>query len=308
MKILVMGAGAVGGYFGARLQQAGEEVVFCARGENLRALKESGLSLESFRGDLRLEKVRATADPREFAPYDLVLFCVKAYDTDAAALLIDGCLAAGGAILTLQNGVESEARLAERFGIRSVMGGNARVGVELVAPAKIVHHSTGAIEFGELDGSNSGRALAIADTFRRAGIFGQLAADIRSRRWYKLLWNSAFNAVTTLTRRRVGDVLDDPEGLKLVRMLMEETLAVARADGAALTQAHIDELLAHSDRNLRALKTSTHQDFERGKRLEYDALNGAVIRVARRHGVAVPMTEAVYGLLKLLDGANRGNA
>src|ERR1700674_5259104 len=169
-----MGAGAVGGYFGARLQEAGEEVVFCARGENLRALKERGIEVESFRGDLRLENVNATADPRESAPYDLILFCVKAYDTDVAARLIDGCLNAGGAILTLQNGIESESRLAERFGIASVMGGNARVGVELVAPGKIVHHSTGAIEFGELDGSNSARALRIADTFRRAGIFGQL--------------------------------------------------------------------------------------------------------------------------------------
>ena len=300
-----MGAGAVGGYFGARLQEAGEEVVFCARGENLRAMKEHGLSVESFRGDLRLEKVNATADPREYAPYDLILFCVKAYDTDAAAQLIEGCLRPGGAILTLQNGVESESRLAERFGTASVMGGNARVGAELAAPGKIVHHSTGAIEFGELDGSSSARALEIADTFRRAGIFGQLVADIRSRRWYKLLWNSAFNAVTTITRRRVGDLLDDPDGLRLVRTLMEETLAVARADGAALTADHIDELLAHSERNLRALKTSTHQDFERGKRLEYEALSGAVMRVARRHGIAVPATEVVYALLKLLDAGRK---
>jgi len=300
-----MGAGAVGGYFGARLQEAGEEVVFCARGEHLRAMKERGLEVESFRGDLRLEKVVATADPRESAPYDLILFCVKAYDTDSAADQIDGCLAAGGAILTLQNGVESEARLAARFGSGAVMGGNARVGAELAAPGRIIHHSTGAIEFGELDGSNSARALAIADSFRRAGIFGQLAADIRSRRWYKLLWNSAFNSVTTLTHRRVGDLLDDPEGLRVVRILMEETLAVARAEGAALTGEHIDELLAHSARNLRTLKTSTHQDFERGKRLEYEALSGAVLRAAQRHGIAAPATETVHALLKLLDGARR---
>ncbi len=240
MKILVMGAGAVGGYFGARLEEAGEEVVFCARGENLRAMREHGLSVESFRGDLRLEKVNATADPRAFAPYDLILFCVKAYDTDTAAELIDRCLAPGGAILTLQNGVESESGLTERFGIASLMGGNARVGAELAAPGKIVHHTTGAIEFGELDGSNSARALKIADAFRRAGIFGQLVSDIRSLRWYKLLWNSAFNPVTTLTRRRVGDLLDDPDGLALVRTLMEETLAAAQADGAALRQEHID--------------------------------------------------------------------
>ena len=109
MKILVMGAGAVGNYFGARLQEAGEDVIFCARGENLRVLREKGLEIQSPRGDVAI-RVKATGDPREFAPYDLILFCVKAYHTEAAARAIDGCLNAGGAVLTLQNGVESEAR------------------------------------------------------------------------------------------------------------------------------------------------------------------------------------------------------
>jgi 2-dehydropantoate 2-reductase len=301
MKILVMGAGAVGGYFGARLQEAGEDVVFCARGENLRALREHGLALESVRGDLHLATVNATGDPREYAPYDLILFCVKVYDTDSAARQIAGCLRAGSAILTLQNGVESEARLVELFGGGAVMGGNARVGVELAAPGRIVHRTTGVIEFGELDGATSARALRIADAFRRAGILGALIPDIRTRRWYKLLWNSAFNPVTTLTRTRVGDLMDDLDGLALVRTLMLETLAVARADGAALTEEHVEELLAHSDRSLRALKTSTHQDLERGKRLEYEALSGAVLRVATRHRIAAPATATVYALLKALD-------
>jgi 2-dehydropantoate 2-reductase len=303
MKILIMGSGAVGGYFGARLQQAGEDVTFCARGQNLRALRERGLDVESFRGNLKLRVLKATDQPREHAPYDLILFCIKAYDTDDAARQIEGCLRAGGAILTLQNGVEAEARLSELFGAAAVMSGNARVGVELAAPGRIIHHSTGAIEFGELDGSISKRAQAIAEVFDRAGILGRLTPDIRSRRWYKLLWNSAFNAVTTLTRRRVGDLLDDPDGLRLVRSLMEETLAAARAEGAALTPQDIEELLEHSRRNLRALKTSTLQDFERGRPLEYEALSGAVLRAARRHGMSVPATEMVYTMLKLLDGS-----
>ncbi len=301
MKILVMGAGAVGGYFGARLQQAGEDVVFCARGDNLRALREHGLTVESFRGDVTLKTLKATGRPSEFAPYDLVLLCVKAYDTEDAAHQIEGCLKPGGAILTLQNGVESEPRLCELFGKQAVMGGNARVGVEMRAPGRIVHHTTGVIQFGELDGSSSERARSIAEALRRAGILGELSSDIRSLRWYKLLWNAAFNVLTTLTRRRVGDLLDDPDGLKLVRSLMEETLAVARAEGAALTEQHVEELLEHSRRNLRALKTSTHQDFERGRRLEYEALSGAALRAARRHGIPAPATETVYALMKLLD-------
>lgn len=300
MKVLVMGAGAIGAYFGARLHQAGEDVTFCARGENLSALKDRGLRIESFRGDFDA-RVRATDDPSEFGPYDLILFCVKVYDTDRAAEAIAECLAPGGAILTLQNGVEAEARLAEFFGADAVMGGNARVGVELVAPGKVLHLSTGVIEFGELHGRETPRARKIAETFQRAGILGELVSDFTTFRWSKLLWNSAFNTVTTLTRRKVGEVLEDSDGMGLVRSLMNETLAVAIAEGARLGPDRIESLLEHSRKNLRALKTSTLQDFERGKRLEYDALSGAVIRAARRHGMAVPATEAVYTMLKLLD-------
>ncbi|HEY6421374.1 MAG TPA: 2-dehydropantoate 2-reductase [Candidatus Binataceae bacterium] len=308
MKILVMGAGAIGCYFGARLQAAGEEVVFCTRGEHLRAMRERGLEVASIRGDLKLPLVKAIERPAEIAPYDLVLFCVKAYDTEAAGRAIAGCLKPGGAILTLQNGVENEARLAAIFGADAVMGGNARAGVELVAPGRIAHLSTGHIDFGELDGRESERSRACAEAFRRAGILGELTPRIMTLRWDKLIWNSAFNAVTTLTRRRVGEILDDPESLNLVRTLMTETLTVARAEGADLGDDRIDHYLAHSQKNLRGLKTSTQQDFEHGKRLEHEALSGAVVRAARRHGLSVPATESVYALLRLLDPGDRHGA
>jgi len=302
MKILVMGAGAVGAYFGARLRASGEDVVLCARGANLRALRDHGLDITSIRGDLRID-VTATDTPRDFAPYDLILFCVKAYDTDTAAQAISGCLKPGGAILTLQNGVENEAKLGAIFGRDAVMGGNARVGVEMIAPGKIVHLSTGHIDFGELDGRETDRARNIADVFRRAGILGQLSTDIMTARWDKLIWNGALNTVTTLTRRRVGEILDDVEGLRLLRRLMQEIVSVARADGAKISDDRIDAYIAHSQKNLRALKTSTQQDLERGKALEYEALSGAVVRGARRHNISVPTVETIYALLRLLDGA-----
>jgi 2-dehydropantoate 2-reductase len=305
MKILIMGAGAVGGYFGARLQAAGEQVVFCARGDNLRALCERGIEVTSIRGDLKLA-VTATDAPRTHAPYDLVLFAVKFYDLESAARQLDGCLRPGGAILSLLNGVESEARLAEIFGRESVMGGNARLGVELVAPGRIAHISTGHIELGELDGRISERARAYAAAFERAGILGALSDRIMTIRWDKLIWNSAFNTVTTLTRRTVGEILDDPQGLELVTTLMRETLRVAQAEGAQLGADRVEAFLLHSQKNLRALKTSTLQDLERGKPLEYEALSGAVLRGARRHGIAAPMTQTVYALLKLLDGSRSG--
>jgi 2-dehydropantoate 2-reductase len=307
MKILVMGAGAVGAYFGARLRASGEDIVLCARGENLRAIREGGLDITSIRGDLRIE-VTATDTPREFAPYDLILFCVKAYDTDAAAQAISGCLSPGGAILTLQNGVENEAKLVAIFGRDAVMGGNARVGVEMVAPGKIVHISTGSIDFGELDGRQTDRVRTIAEMFQRAGILGQVSTDIMTARWDKLIWNGALNTVTTLTRRRVGEILDDPDGLKLLRTIMQEIVTVARAEGAKISDDRIDAYIAHSQKNLRELKTSTQQDLERGKALEYEALSGAVVRAARQHGIRVPAVETVYALLRLLDSAPKRSA
>lgn len=297
-----MGAGAVGAYFGARMRASGEDVVLCARDENLRTIREHGLDITSIRGDLKID-VAATDTPRDFAPYDLILFCVKAYDTDAAAQAISGCLKPGGAILTLQNGVENEAKLAAIFGRDAVMGGNARVGVEMVAPGKIVHLSTGHIDFGELDGRETDRVRAIAETFRRAGILGQVSTDIMTARWDKLIWNGAFNTVTTLTHRRVGEILDDPESMRLLRTLMQEIVTVARAEGATISDDRIEAYIAHSQKNLRALKTSTQQDLERGKALEYEALSGAVVRAARRHNISVPTVETIYALLRLLDTA-----
>lgn len=300
MKILVMGAGAVGAYFGARLQQAGEQVVFGARGDHLRALQDRGLAFSSYQGDFAIA-VTATGDPHDFAPYDLILFCVKSYDTVAAARMLEGCLDSGGAILTVQNGVENETLLVEVFGQDYVMGGNARVGAELVAPGHIVHRTGGLIEFGELDGRDTARAQRLADLFRRAGIFGELTMRLPTIRWEKLLWNAAFNTVTTLVQRKVGDLIDDADGVELLRALMLEIATTARAEGVALGEAQVEAQIARSRASLRDVRPSTLQDAERGKPLEYEALCGAVIRAARRHQIATPYMDTVYALMKLLD-------
>ncbi len=175
------------------------------------------------------------------------------------------------------------------------------IGVELIGPAEVLHLSTGVIEFGEVHGRETPRAAKIAAAFHRAGILGELVSDLVTFRWSKLLWNSAFNTMTTLTRRTVGELLDDPESLLLIRTLMTETFRVAKAEGAKLGPHRIEELIEHSRKHLRALKTSTLQDLERGKRLEYDALSGAVVRAADRHDIPVPAMKTVHALLKLLD-------
>jgi 2-dehydropantoate 2-reductase len=307
MKILVMGAGAVGAYFGARLEQAGEDVTFCARGERLDALKERGLRVRSLRdGELAL-KTRATDQPREFAPYDLILFCVKSYDTLKAGRRVAECLAPGGVVMTLQNGVENEAALCTVFPRAAVMAGNARVGAEMVAPGELVHTAAGTIEFGELDGRETNRAQRLAEVFRRAEIFGKLTTDLATIRWRKLMGNNATNPVCALGRCTLGRALEDPAAYALMRRLMLETAAVGRAEGARLADdrvdAHLAEIRAHPHAD--AIKPSTLQDLERGKRLEYDAICGAVLRAARRHEISVPATETVYALLKMLDDGAR---
>jgi len=297
-----MGAGAVGAYYGAQLQRAGEDVVFCARGDNLRALREKGLEVKSFKGDLKLA-VKATGDPREYAPYDLILFAVKSYDTESAARQLQGCLASGSALMTIQNGVENEEVLCRFFPREVVMGGNSRIGAELISHGKVLHTAIGEIEFGELDGRITPRAERLAEVFRRAGILGELTTDLKTIRWYKLMGNNSTNSVSALSHTTLGQMLEDDDGFNLVRTLMLETLAVGRAEGAKVSDDRADAQLAmiRKSLNVSAVRTSTLQDMEKGKRLEYEAISGAVLRAARRHGIKVPATEAVYTLLKLLD-------
>ena len=286
--------------------RSGEDVYYCARGENLRVLREHGLEVKSFKGDFSLQ-VKATDNPREFAPYELILFCVKSYDTIATARLLDGCLGEDGAVMTIQNGVENEAALCTVLPRESVMGGNARVGAELTAPGKLLHTASGIIEFGELDGRDTPRAQRMAEAFKRAGVFGQFTRDLKSVRWKKLMGNNGTNPVSALARCTLGEMFADPESDALVHRLINETAMVGRAEGANISDEDVEALynVARGFSNASAIKTSTLQDLERGKRLEYDAISGAVVRAARRHGLSVPATETVHALLKLLD-AHRG--
>jgi len=295
-----MGAGAIGAYFGARLQQAGEEVVFCARGQHLRALQAAGLQVQSIQGDFVLE-VKATATPADFKPYDLILLCVKSNDTESAAAQLSGCLAAGGAILTLQNGVENETRLAAIFGADSVMAGNARIAAELLGPGRIRHLAAGYIEFGEMDGRITERTRRYAAAMERAGILGALSDQIRVLRWEKLMWNASFNTICTLTRRTVGEVLDNPSGRELARQVIEEVRMVAAAQGVTIPPERTDALLEYTQKNFRASRTSTLLDLEQGKRLEVDALIGVVDRLARHHGLHAPAAATIHRLLALAD-------
>ena len=302
MKILVMGTGGIGAFAGAYLARAGEEVVFCARGAMLQGLRERGLTIGGIRPEFTIKPVVATEEPRDYAPYDLILFAVKSYDTESAGRRVVGCLKPDGVLLTLQNGIENEHTLTRLLG-PVVIAGNSRIGAEVKAPGVVHHSSTGFVDIGELDSRDTERLRRTAAVLKRAGILGKVLDDFPTARWEKLMGNCCFNVVSTLTRRPLGPLVDDPDTAKLMRTLMVEAMTVAHAEGARVDPAFIDNSLRHAREKLRKNRPSTLQDLERGRRLEYEAISGAVIRTARRHGIEVPVTEAMYALLKLVDPA-----
>jgi 2-dehydropantoate 2-reductase len=301
MRILIAGGGAVGGYFGALLARAGHDVVFLARGANLAALRARGLLVESVDGDVRLPRVAATDTLAGAAPVALAVVTVKSYDTDAAAAVIAPVITPATIVLSLQNGVENEVRLASALGLPPLLGAMTQIGAELVAPGVVHHVAEGTIFFGEMTGRESARTRALVELFTAAAVRHHLSAHMPLMLWDKLSWNAAFNAVTALTRTTSGEAARLPASARLLRDVMLEVIAVARAQGLALDPARADAVLAHAAEHLGALRTSMLQDVGRGRRLEWDAINGAVVRAGEAAGVPTPLNRALAALLAALD-------
>jgi 2-dehydropantoate 2-reductase len=301
MHVLVLGAGAVGGYFGARLAEGGHDVTLIARGANLDALRRDGLTLQLPDGTRRLRGIRAVAAPAEAPVADLVLVCVKSHDTPAIARALRPVVGSGTILLSLQNGVENEAILADVLGLPPLLVGLTFIGVELVAPGVVHYTGRGEIVFGEPDGVESPRARRVADAFAAAGVPHQLRRDILVVAWEKLAWNAGFNAVTTLTGSTVGAALAHPGSRELIASTMIETDAVATGLGIPVRRHRLARVLAESETEMPDFATSMLQDLRRGRRLEHDALNGAVVRAAARAGVAAPLNRMLVGLLGRLD-------
>jgi 2-dehydropantoate 2-reductase len=305
VKILVMGTGAVGSFYGGKLARAGHTVTFIARGENLRALRQKGLTVKSYQGNFSLERVHATDHLGEAGVCDLVLVCVKSYDTVDAARLMRPVVGAQTVILSLQNGVENEEWLEDTLGSANVLGGMVYIGAELTSPGVVEHSFSGALVFGEQDGQRTPRAKRLEWVFLDADLQAQLSSSITLMLWDKLVWNAAFNAIAVLTRSTVGELLASPLTRALVRDTMLEVVAVAQAQGLNLKESRADEHIQGSQTPaMSAFATSMAHDLARGKRLEYDALNGAVVRFGERFRVPVPLNRTLYSLLARLDSAS----
>jgi 2-dehydropantoate 2-reductase len=301
VRVLVLGAGAVGGYFGARLAEGQHDVTLVARGRNLEALRRDGLVVQLPDGTRRLSGIRAVDDPSQAPPPELALVCVKSYDTPAAASALRAAVRPDTIVLSLQNGVENEAVLARALELPPLLVGLTFIGVELVAPGTVHYTGRGEILFGEPDGSESPRARRLAEIFTSARVPFQLRDDILVVAWEKLAWNAGFNAVTTLTGRTVGEVLAQPATRDLIATTMIETDAVATTLGIPVRRDRLARVLAESAAEMPDFATSMLQDLRRGRRLEHDALNGAVVRAAARVGVAAPLNGTLLALLARLD-------
>ena len=307
MHIAVIGAGGVGGYFGARLAAAGERVTFVQRGAHLAAMRAGGLTVSSPLGDVSLDSVDARADAASVGAVDVVLVCVKSAHTEAAGAAAKAMLGAETAVISLQNGVENEDRLAAIVGPGHVLGGAVYLLSLIAAPGHIRHSTPGAkLIFGERDGRRLRRAEAFLAACEAAGIDVELTEDIEAALWTKFTGLCAHNGMTALTRCAIGPIRDDPDCRAILRRAADEVLALAAARGVSLAESFRAEPLSVFLRVPPSMTSSMHHDITHAKPLEVDWLNGAVVRLADEVGLDVPVNHTIYAGLKLHAAGGSG--
>lgn len=305
MRYLIVGAGGIGGYFGARLAADGNDVTFQVRGRQAEAMTERGLTLMSPLGDVTIEKPQLLADQGDPGFFDGILLCTKLWDLESAAEAVAPLLARDSFVAPLQNGVESEEIVAAVVGRQHVVGGVAEISAHIEAPGVIRHHGKLArVTFGELDGAKSWRLEALEAAFSAAGVDVRLSDDIAKNLWQKFVLLTALAGVTAYRRQNVGAVFSDPDSRALYGDLVRETVAVARAKGIALPDDVADKAIAVIEQFPPGVKSSMLVDLEQGNRLELPWLNAAVVRFGQEVGVATPRhAEVTAGLTPFIDGA-----
>ena len=304
MQVLVVGAGGVGGYFGARLARAGVSVTFLARGAHLEAIERHGLRVRSSADGEWTIKVDATGDAQRLAPADVVLFCVKSFDTQTAAEAIAPAIGPETAVVSLQNGVDNEETLGRALGPGHAVGGVAWVFAAIESPGVIVHRLGGRLAFGELDGRPSPRLERLQAAFTTAGVAAEVSKDITRVLWEKYLLIGAQAGMTALTRAPIGVIRSTAETWLMYRRLVEELAALGLASGVRLAPDVVDSIVRDAAALAPTVFSSLHTDLTQGRRLELEALHGHALRLGQRLGVSTPMLFAVYAALRPhADGA-----
>ena len=310
VRIAVFGAGGVGGYFGGRLAQAGEDVVFIARGPHLEAIRREGLRVESVDGDFAVRPANATSDPRAAGPVDAVLLGVKAWQVKDAARELPPLLERGGFVVPLQNGVEAADELAAELGPECVVGGFCKIFSFVSGPGRIRHSGVAPrIEFGERDGRRSERVDHLRAAFERAaGVSVGTPGDIGAALWEKFLFIAPLSGVGAVTRMPAGVLRSVPEAREMLESAMKEVFDLARARGIGLRKDAVSRTLAYVDGLPADGTASMQRDILEGRPSELDYQTGAVVRLAREARVPTPVNEFIYRALLPGERRARGTA
>ncbi|MBI1396239.1 MAG: 2-dehydropantoate 2-reductase [Betaproteobacteria bacterium] len=300
MKIAVIGAGGVGGYFGARLALAGEDITFIARGAHLDAMRTSGLTVRSSNGNLHVQPVSATDDAASVGHADYVMIATKLWSTGEAIDTARAMMGPDSTVVSFQNGVDAEDRLVEAFGAGRVLGGVANIAALIESPGVVRHNGTMAVlVFGELDGARSARVSALETACKRAGIDTRVPDDILQAVWEKFALLAPFSSLTSLTRLPAGPLREDPDTRALFRQLVEEVVAVGQARGIALGEATVTAMLTRLDSLPADMVASMLGDLLRGNRLELPWLSGSVVKMGETLNVPTPAHRFACDVLKL---------
>jgi 2-dehydropantoate 2-reductase len=299
MRIAVVGAGGVGGGFGAALTKAGGDVTFIARGAHLAAMKSQGLKVQGPRGDTHLVPTKATDNPAEIGTVDIVLFCVKLWDVESAGEKIKPLVGAGTAVIPLQNGVDAHERLIPILGKNAVMGGVAQISASIVAPGVIAQVGTFMrMVFGELDGRRSQRGEDFLALCLKAGFEATLSEQILTDLWMKFILLASNAGMMALSRQPIGALRDDPDLRPIFVAAYQETIDVGRARGVALPADALERIVELTGHFPPAMKASMALDLDRGNRLEVPWLSGKVAELGRQLGIPTPTHNMVYAMLK----------
>ena len=299
MRIAVLGSGGIGGYYGALLAKAGHDVSFIARGAHLEAMQQRGLTLRTPDGDSTIP-VTAVADTRTVGAVDLVLFCVKSYDTEPAAQALAPLMARDTAVVTFQNGVDNVEAIASVVGSGTVLVGVVYIALQLAGPGMVQRTGgEGKIVLGELGGTLTERVQRIASAFQQSGVPHQVSTDINRVLWEKFLFIAGVGGVTALARSGIGPLLASPEGRTLLTTSREEIAAVARAERVPLPADAADRAVEQAATLPPQWRSSLARDLEDGRRLEVEALSGAVVRRGLKLGLPTPIHQTIAACLSV---------
>jgi 2-dehydropantoate 2-reductase len=299
MRIAVFGTGGVGGYFGGRLAQSGEDVIFIARGKHLQAMRQDGLRVDSFNGDFRIQPVQATDDPQRVGQVDMVLVAVKAWQVPEAAVAMRPMIGEKTGVVPLENGVDAPAQLIAALGADHVLGGLCKISAFIAQSGHIRHVGIEPyVAFGELDHRLSQRVEALRQAFERAGVSVEVPKDIQAAMWEKFVFIAAISGVGAVTRAPAGVIRSLPETRQMLEEAIEEIVAVARAIKVNLPTEITANTIAFIDSLPPNVTASMQRDVIDGRPSELGSQNGAVVRMGLETGVPTPVNAFIYhGLL-----------